>query len=248
MKLFQFLLVILIIVFSGCEKSAVTGNAPARGNAGQGGSLARFTIASDHLYIVDQQKLYTYSLANIENPRLKSTVNIGFDIETIYPFKDKLFIGSQNAMYIYSITHPSQPQQLGMASHIRACDPVVANDSIAYVTVRSGTTCGGNTDALLIYDIRDILNPLQRNATPLKNPYGLGMKDSRLYVCDGAYGLIIYDITDPLYPVLVKRISGESFYDVIIADDLLICMIEGGTAIFSLSADDEITLMAKITN
>jgi hypothetical protein len=249
MKRILSLLIILIaiVTFAACSKDE-SGKSTTPGTPGQGGSLARFTIAWNYLYIVDDQKLYAYSLANPQAPQLKSTVNLGFDIETIYSFKDKLFIGSQNAMYIYSLTNPASPAQLGTASHVRACDPVVANDSIAYVTVRMGSTCGGNQNALLIYDVKNVLNPVQRNATPLTNPHGLGLKDNRLYVCDGDNGLFVYDVTDPVYPQYIKQLKGETFYDVIIADDLLVCMIDGGTALFQLGAGDEITLMAKITN
>jgi len=248
MKQLSFLSIIFLFIFAACSKSDSANKSSGTGNTGQGGSFARFTIATNHLYIVDNKKLYAYSLNNSENPQLKSTVDIGFDIETIYSFKDKLFIGSQNAMYIYSISNPAQPQKLGTASHIRSCDPVVANDTIAFVTVRGGSTCGGNQNALLIYDVKNILNPIQRNAVPLKNPYGLGMKEDRLYVCDGVNGLNVYDISDPLYPKYLKQIKGSTFYDVIIADNLLVCMIEGGTALFELAANDEINLMAKITN
>ena len=242
------LFAIVLLGLSACEKADSNKPTAAGGTPGQGGSLARFTIAWNYLYIVDGQKLYTYSLANPQNPQLKGNIDVGFNVETIYSFKDKLFIGSSNAMYIYSLTDPAHPEKLGSASHIRACDPVVANDSLAYVAVRSGSTCGGTTNALIVYDVRNVLYPVQRNATVLKNPYGLGMKGNRLYVCDGSYGLNIYDITDPVYPQLLKQIKGDTFYDVIIADDLLVCMIDGGTGLYQLGNNDEVTLLAKITN
>ena len=248
MNRFSSFLAILVgsLCLYACSKDSAKSTTP--GTAGQGGSLARFTIAWDHLYIVDGQKLYAYSLANATTPQLKSTAELGFNIETIYSFKDKLFIGSQDAMYIYSLTNPAQPSKLGTASHVRACDPVVANDSVAYVTVRAGATCGGTQSALLVYDVTNVLNPVQKNATALKSPYGLGLRHNRLYVCDGPNGLNVYDLSDPIRPQLVKQVKGEVFFDVIISDDLLICMIDGGTALFQLGANDAVTMMAKITN
>lgn len=251
MKKIVYLLIFFSTVFAACDKadngttSKPTGT---DGNTGQGGSLARFTTAMDHLYVVDDRKLYTYSLANSANPQLKGNIDVGFSIETIFSYKDKLFIGSGTAMYVYSLANPAQPAKLGQATHVRACDPVVANDSLAYVTVRSGSRCGGNVSALIVYDVKYVTQPIERNRVIMESPWGLGINGNRLYVCNGNNGLNVYDITDPIRPVLKKQLSGNTFYDVIILDNMMIAMIEGGTAIFELKANDEITLAARITN
>ena len=236
-----------MLCLQACNKSANVGsNSNSSGGTGQGGSLARFTIARNHLYVVDDNELYAYSLANSDHPQLKSQVNVGFSIETIYSYEDKLFVGSQNAMYIYSIADAAQPTLLGQASHVRACDPVVANDSLAYVTVRSGNSCGGMVNALLVYDIRNVLNPVLRNTVPMNSPWGLGLKGNRLYVCDGSAGLVVYDLGDPLHPQVVRRLNNETFYDVIPTSDLLIAMVEGGTSLYSYQPGDTLTLMSKV--
>jgi hypothetical protein len=82
----------------------------------------------------------------------------------------------------------------------------------------------------------------------MESPWGLGMKGNRLYVCNGYSGLNVYDITNPILPKLIKQIAGSTFYDVIILDNLMVAMIEGGTALYELKANDEISLAAKITN
>ncbi len=240
-------LILLLVAFNSCEKADSVTNS---GTTGVGGSLARFTISMDHLYIVDQSNLYAYSLANPDHPQIKSTINLSWgDIETIYPFKDKLFIGSQNGMYVYSLSNPSKPELIGQASHVRSCDPVVANDSIAYVTVRGGSRCGGNTNALIVYSVSDVINPIERNMINLNSPFGLGLgNNKRLYVCNGTSGLIVYDITNPINPKFIKNITGEHFYDIIVLDDLLVCMVENGTAIYTIGAGDVITPAGKISN
>jgi hypothetical protein len=236
----------------GCSKDS---NKPASstastGSSGQGGSLARFTLSQNHLYIVESQLLKVFSLSNPADPQLVKEISVGQDIETIYVFEDKLFMGSMNAMYIYSIANPSSPQYLGDASHVRACDPVVANDTVAYVTVRSGSACGGTTNALYVYDISNILIPQQKKVIALTGPWGLGIRADRLYVCDGGEGLMVYDITNAEYPSYVKKVTGEIFYDIIPVDNsnLLICMIEGGMAIYEVGTNDAITKLAKIVN
>ncbi len=77
------------------------------------------------LLVVTQHKK---CLSNTAHPQLKGSIDVGFSIETIYSYKDKLFIGPSTAMYVYSLTDPAHPDKLGQAQHVRACDPVVAND------------------------------------------------------------------------------------------------------------------------
>ncbi len=246
--LYVFIPILFTVLLAACSKGN-KGTESASGDTGQGGSLARYTIANQYLYMVDMRELKAFSLANPTDPVLTKTVQVGTDIETIFVFEDKLFIGSRQAMYIYSITNPSSPQYLGEASHVRACDPVIANQDYAYVTVRSGTDCGGTTNALYVYNVANILNPTQVNVIPMSSPYGLGKTDHVLYVCDGGNGLKVYDITSPVYPSHKNTINGEIFYDVIVdeADDLLICMVQGGTAIYRINGYN-LEKLAKIVN
>jgi hypothetical protein len=241
------LLTLIITLFFSCNKSS---NESSFGpDTGTGGSLARFTIAQGCLYVVDNQNLNTFSLANPANPVSVNAIQVGFNIETIFAWKDKLFIGSQSAMYIYSIANPSTPRYLGEASHVRACDPVVANDSVAYVTVRSSSSCGGNINSLFVYDFRDALNPVQMDEIGLTNPQGLGLQGNTLFVCDNQNGLVVYSLEYNYYkPQRVAVIEGETFYDCIPDGNMLICMIEGGTAIYDISDRANIKQVAKITN
>ncbi len=233
--------------FTGTGGSGVTNNVGT--GTGQGGSLARFTIAQGHLYVVDESQLYAYSLANPQAPVRTSVIPVGISVETIYPFKDKLFIGSQQAMFIYSLSSPGTPVLEGQAQHVRACDPVVANDSMAYVTVRTGSNCGGATNALLVYNIRNLANPVQVATIQLSNPSGLGLgANNRLYVCDGAAGLKVFSIFDPENPTLQKTITGHTFNDIIALDDLLVCGIEDGTALFTVAPGDDIQFAARIAD
>lgn len=235
-----------VLWLASCSKT--DGLAANESATGTGGSLARFIIAGSHLYVIDGTQLYTYSLGNPSAPRQVNEQQIGFDIETIYTWKDKLFIGSQAAMYIYSIADPSIPKLLGSASHLRACDPVVANDSVAYVTVRTGTNCGGNTNALYVYSLHNILQPVQTNALPLDNPHGLGLKDKTLYVCDGASGLRVFDLASAYNPVQVTQVLGEVFMDCIPYNDLLICMLSDGMSLYDIRDPFQPLLLSVIKN
>lgn len=243
-----FILSIIAFTFYACSKSnsVNTANPSTQngsggyngGGTGTGGSLARFTIAQDHLYVVDQRVLTAYSLANATDPTKTASTTVGTDVETIYAFEDKLFIGSQNAMYIYDIKNPGSPALVGQASHVRACDPVVADGQYAYVTVRGGSNCGSTLNALLVYDITNIQNPSQVKQVNLNGPWGLGLHNDRLYICDGSSGLAVYNISSPSNPIFIKSVTGETFYDVIVLDDMLICMVDGGYAIYTMNGDE----------
>jgi hypothetical protein len=235
----------VFVCLSSCNKSADV-NTVAPGT-GTGGSLARFTISLNHLYVVDSRQLYTFSISDQQNPVKVNTTDIGFDVETIYVWSNKLFIGSRDAMYVYSIADPGKPELLGTASHVRACDPVVANDSVAYVTVRSGSSCGGEVNALFVYDLKNVLQPVQKSMTNLGNPHGLGISGNTLFVCDANNGLKIFDISAQYNPYPLGTITGETFYDCIPDGNLLICMIEGGTAIYDITDRNHVILKAKIT-
>lgn len=238
----------LLLFFSSCTKENNLGASPdlANGN-GTGGSLARFTISGDYLYVVDAGKLYTFNIITPQLPAQVSAKDVGFNVETIFPFGDKLFIGSQEAMYIYSIANPANPVQLGVASHLRACDPVVANDSVAYVTVRTGSNCGGEINALNIYNVQNPLNPVLLNSVDLSNPRGLGLSGNALYICDEAAGLRVMDVSNPYNPQQMQLVTGEKFYDCIPLQDIMICMVDGGMAIYDIKDQFAIRLISKIT-
>lgn len=228
-----FLLAASIVMISSCTKSPELSNA---GNAGQGGSLARFTIVGHYLYTVNRQSLHTYDLSlNPGEPKLVSETYIGWDIETIYPYQDHLFIGSMDAMYIFSLADPARPVMQGYASHLRSCDPVVAKDSMAYVTLRTNSTCMGEVNALMVYNVKYISSPVWVTQVDLEQPYGLGVRDNTLYICDDAAGLKVFDISDPLNPVMLRAIEGYTFRDCIPYGDMLICMVTEGMVVYDIS-------------
>ena len=244
--LFISLTAICVSLFTfSCSKDSAANNMDSSGT-GTGGSLARFTIVGDYLYTVDHEVLKTYSLANPEEPALLSSVNVGWSIETIYPYEGNLFIGSQSAMYIYSLSDPERPQNIGAVSHVRACDPVVVNDDYAFVTVRAGTSCGGTVNALLIYDAINPDRAKQIASVPLKEPYGLGIKGNTLYICDGNDGLKVFDVTNPKSPAPLTYLDGYMFKDCIPYGDILVCMVSRGMVIYDITNPNNPVFVTEI--
>jgi hypothetical protein len=163
---------------------------------GQGGSMARFTLMSGHLYAVDEYSLRVFDVLQKEDPKHLKNIDLGWGIETIFPFKDKLFIGSNTGMHIYDASTPSEPKVMSVYQHITACDPVVVNDVHAFVTLRSGLFCRMGVDELQVVDITNLYQPKLVKAYPMLNPHGLALSGDYLYVAEGKHGLKSFNVAD----------------------------------------------------
>lgn len=193
--------------FSPATRSAVT--------LGVNGSMSRFALKNDHLYTVSNSDLKVFGLQNPDQPQQLNTVQVGWGIETIYPFKENLFIGSNTGMFIYNLQNPAAPQKTGSFAHAFACDPVIADDTHAYVTLRSGTNCRASINQLDVLDITNLQSPSLLKTYPLTNPHGLSKDGNLLFVCDGKDGLRVYNAATPTNLVLLKHFKGFEAYDVI---------------------------------
>lgn len=238
--------------FIQCSKESAGGfGTEAAAPNGQGGSLARFAIVGNYLYAVDQESLSVFNISNAGSPSLVKTIKVGFEIETIFPFKDKLFIGSTSMVHIFSIDNPESPSKLSEAISpevLRRCDPVVAKDNVAYATLRTSGPCGGIQSVLAVYDITNVLKPVQKQALPVGEPYGLGYKDSVLYVCDKQIGMIVYDITSPYAPQQVKQYKDSEWYiDVIPYGDVLICWTSTGVILYDITNPKNPVMLTTIS-
>lgn len=238
------LFVLIVLVNINCSKDAASNNASGTGS---GGSLARFTIVGNYLYIAGGWSLGVYDITNPE-PILRSEIPLPWNTETIFPYEDKLFIGSQTGMFIYSLTKPDAPELLGSATHVRSCDPVVANDSIAFVTLRGNSACGPATDGLYVHNIKDITKPVLIKTVEMPTPHGLGLKDSLLYICQQENGLSIYNVQHPESPVLRITIKDDYFNDVIVYDNLLICYVQSGLKLLDISKPASPKVLSTVMN
>ncbi|AFL86233.1 hypothetical protein Belba_3750 [Belliella baltica DSM 15883] len=163
---------------------------------GQGGSMARFTLMNAHLYAVDEYSLRVFNVENKEHPEYLKNISLGWGIETIFPFQNKLFIGSNTGMHIYDASNPSEPIQMSVYQHVTACDPVVVNETYAFVTLRTGVNCRFGVDELQILNIEDPYSPKLLKSYPMENPHGLGLAGDYLYLAEGKHGLKSFNVAD----------------------------------------------------
>ncbi len=213
------------------------------GITGKGGSLAGFTITGDYLYAVDDQQLEVFNISK-GKPTYVNRINVGFGIETIFGRGNTLFLGTQTGMYIYDITSPSTPVQLSWYEHVYACDPVVANDDYAYITLRSsGNRCGRWQNQLIIADIKDLTNPYTLKTYNMVNPKGLGLDGDTLFVCDN--GLKVFNISNPSQIQEIEYFGIEC-HDVIPLNGNL--LVIGTNALYQYEyKDNKMNLLSQLT-
>lgn len=209
------------------------------------GSMARFALVNNRLYAVETYFLSSFDVSSAALPVLKSRNSIGGGIETIYPFKDKLFIGSQSGMGIYDITNPDNPSYTGSFSHARLCDPVITDGNYAYVTLHSSTNrCVGTDNELDVVDVNNLQNPVLINKYNMTKPMGLSKDNNHLFVCDD--GLKVYDATNPKSLTLLKTISVSEPYDIICINGLAIVSATDGLYQYSYADINNILQLSKI--
>ncbi|MEZ4776671.1 MAG: hypothetical protein R3D00_26080 [Bacteroidia bacterium] len=236
------------------SNSSIKNEAAAGGNSeigvGVGGSLARFTIVNDYLYAVTWTDLEVFDISDLSNPRDLGETQIGWDIETIFPNNNRLFIGSMTGMYIYSLDNPVTPTMLSMISHVRSCDPVVVEGNYAYVTLRNGNgdVCNGFTNQLDVINISNITQPYIEYTYSMTNPSGLGIRNGVLFICDGPSGLKVYDANDvsKINQNLLAQFSDIQVMDVIPLHNLLLAIGDGGLYQYDYSDLKDIKLISKI--
>ncbi len=216
---------------------------------GVGGSMARFGLWDDYLYTVDREEFNIFNVADDKKPVLEKESVAGSDIETMFIHDGHMFLGTMTGMLVYSLSEAGNPKQINAYTHIRSCDPVVVQNHIAYITLRGGSVCGRSVSALEILSLSEDYRNEQRLASfPMNAPYGLGIDDEILFVCDGYDGLLIYDASDfTLIPQRkIAQFPDIKAFDVIPFNDYLFMIGDDGFYQYDYSDLQNITVVSHI--
>jgi hypothetical protein len=213
-------------------------------SSGVAGSMAGMVIMNNYLYAISE--MHSLGIVDITNPsvpKLDSSFFAGYDLQTIYPFEDKLFLGSAIGMFMYDVSDPQHPVSIGEFEHGRACDPVISDGSYAYVTLHAGTDCGGDQNELDIINIKDLVNNQLVKTYSLIKPTGLSKDGDLLFVCDGSE-VKIYNVADPLALKLLQQIKSNEPYDIITANKKAIIVTDDGLYQYEYSNINNIHLLS----
>jgi hypothetical protein len=208
-------------------------------DSGQGGSMARFVIVGDFMYVVDNFKLSVFNVANPAQPSMVHTQNVGFGIETLYPYANYLLIGSTTGMFIYEVGSNGIPVYISEFTHVESCDPVVTDGEYAYVTLRSNNACGnfffGGANRMEVLNITNPRFPFLVNVIDLPEPKGLALDGDLLFVCIANQGIVVFDKSNQANPVQINTISGFTANDVIARNNHLLAVCSDGLRQFDYS-------------
>lgn len=231
------------IMFDG---AALNSAGTVTNSTGINGSMSRFTIYNDHLYSVLNNYMNIFNLTGDKPTKEGGDVYIGRNVETIFSYKDNMFMGTPTGMLIYSVKNPIKPEYQSSISHTYGCDPVVVDNDLAYVTIHSGNICGQNTNELFIVDVSDIKNPKQLVSYSMTNPKGLGIDNGNLFLCDD--GLKIFNITTPqtLLSNQLAHYTGMDGFDLIPSNNILMMIAKDGLYQYDYSNLNNIQQISKI--
>lgn len=218
------------------------------GGVGVVGSMSRFAIYSDNLYTVMNNYLAIFDLSDETPEKAGQDIYVGFNVETIFSYKNCMFMGTPTGMIIYSLEDPLKPERQSMITHVFGCDPVVVENDIAYVTIRSGTFCGQTANELIVVDVSNPKQPKHIVTYNMENPKGLGIDNGTLFVCDD--GLKVFNAEDPS-TIMHKDNKLAHFreidgLDVIPFDNVLMMIAEDGIYQYDYTDVQQIRQLSRL--
>ena len=240
------------MIFRGGMDFVMNAEAGAKwtGGSGTGGSMARFMLNEDYLYVIAvPTRLKTVDITTATEMAVIDSVDMPRNMETLFRLQNNLFVGTTTGMLIFDLVDPKKPAYVSAYDHLRACDPVVVDGQYAYVTLRTGNMCNNGSNLLEVVDISSIKNPYLVKSYPMFNPHGLGIDGNLLFVCDGDAGLKIYDKSNPLAIITSQIAHYPDFdtYDVIPMNGILMLVGEGGIYQYDYSDPENIFQISHIT-
>ena len=172
----------------------------------------------NNLYIAS----YTHGLIKVEYSNiknLKTVAKFSNNNEIIGVFVDKRGVfasASYNGIIILN-------HQLDVINQIKIndgrCWATIAHNNLLF------STCGKL--GVLVYDIRDITNPLFITAIQTQEARDLVIENEFLYVADGQNGVEVFDIRNPSVPIHIRNIPSAAFTRGVMVDDEFIYKADG---------------------
>jgi len=238
-------------VFSPGRQDMMASGAEASGVTGKGGSMARFVVADNFLYIAKADKFVPYNLATPSNP--KPSAAQGFpaqNIETCFQYKDNLFFGASDGVYIYNYkSSPESPSYVSEISHVMGCDPVVVQNDYLFSTVRGGSMCRttNSVNLLYLYDIKNITSPNMVATENQQSPYGLGVNGQLLVVCNGINGMMVYNWEESSQKITLRSSYPDIHaFDVIMNGNTMIVTADNGLFQFDCTDPSNIKYLSTL--
>lgn len=245
MKQFYKYILLLAVAFVSvmCESKMYDPNSEISspinpGLNGKAGSMARFAIDDTLMYVLRDGDVIIYNISNKNEIVEKNRVSINWGMETVFPYDNLLFFGSQAGMYVYE-KDEYDLNYITQYQHITSCDPVVFDGTYAYVTLNDDMiTCNRGVNELHVIDMQQIFSPELLQTYPMNSPKGLGVDGDLLFVCDDNT-LKVYDKSTPTALQLVTSFDEFKAYDVIPYNNYLIVTGANGISQYSYNKESK---------
>jgi hypothetical protein len=243
------------IFYTNCNNCSIVPGGPGvpmtatggNGTTAINGSTTRFSVVNNYLYAVGYSSLNSFDISQPFEAVFANTVQVDWHVETVYPFRDKLFVGTNNGVYLYDISaSPAQPTLASQFTHVRGCDPVIADSNYAYVTLNDSSACLGINNELQILNITDFNNPVLVHTYQMNHPNGLARDGNLLFICDGKEGLKIYQGGGAQSLQPLHTFTGAYMIDVVAQNGLAIAFSPNGIYQYDYSDLSNIHLISKL--
>ena len=227
-------------------------------NATVSGSYAKMLSRGDFLYFANQSELITFSISDRSTPVELNRQRLDFGLESIFIRENLMYIGSTSQMYIYEFVDTGIPQLVSITSYDNwgssRCffDPIVTNDSMAFVTISTVATTDGRcprtfeVNELRVYDITNLEAPQLIEDVAMIEPKGLGIDGNWLFVCEKENGLKVFDISDPNDLNQLHHFDNFKSFDVIPLNGLLLVVGPDNIYQYDYSDMENMSLLSTI--
>jgi len=225
------------------------------------GKYNTMMVVGNYMYAVNNTELITFDLIDDSNPVEIDKQDVGTDIENIYHSENTLFIGSRSQLHIYAISDEGVPTQKSSTEYVSfsefgmtPCDPVVASEDVAYVTLSTtfrdfDDPCGSMIDVneLRAYNVEDLTNPVLISTTQMNNPQGLSIDGDYLFVSDGEFGFSVFEAQHNGLVEKITDVYGFAAYDLIAKDGKLLVVSPDEIRQYDYSDINDIKLFSSLS-
>jgi hypothetical protein len=178
--------------------------------------------------VVINDRISVFDLSDETPAKAIESQYIGWNVETIFSYKENLFLGTPTGLLIYSVANPLNPKYCSAIAHAFGCDPVVVENDLAYVTIHSGNTCGQNANLLIVVDVKNVYAPRELVSYAMTHPKGLGIDNGTLFLCDDGLKIFKADNPQTIIANQLAHYKGMDGFDVIPFNNVLMMIAEDG--------------------
>lgn len=203
------------------------------------GSYANMIAVADHLYVIGETDIITYKQQEDKSVTEVDRQTLGLNLESLFYRKGVLFVGSSERMYICTLGTDYLPNLKSTTQYtdmpdVRPCDPIVANDEHAFVSLSSSAPadeddCGiSEVNQLRVFDISNLTAPAEVARLEMEGPKGMALDGDLLFVCEKENGLKVMDVSDATAPQQIIHFEGFETQDA----------VSTGTSVFIVGPSD----------